>query len=329
MRNLHWLIPPLLGVAAFYWARATPAPDPLENATLSAKQLRQASGITDLKAAMDSFHAEDAKMESKRGDEVKSMNLAGLQERVLELRKKAADFNPDTDWDEVERTDIDLRQVAEQLGKVAKRDGLEWIAREAPELYASVMAGVAEVDPDLAMSEIVASKRQNPCFSGTLMSLLEREGEKGTVALAAACRAVPWELSFGGSDDPFGEGFELSSDVDLAPWIESGAALALANDGVQIDNLFSIWARSDPRQALEHWERWPGAGPDDESLRLVRIFMAGMDRDQDRDRISVAFGQLPEEQQRKITGALAASRWAKPLADRYPGLVPPNEEGTR
>jgi hypothetical protein len=196
------------------------------------------------------------------------------------------------------------------------------------------MQGVAKADPDLALREIIASKTQDPCFSDTLMDLLQREAEKGPAALASACKAVPWELDFCQSDDPFSRAFELSPDIDVAPWIESGAALALAVEGIQLGNLFSIWAGKDPGEAFEHWETWPDTQSNGGSFRVAEIFMAGMHSDDDRDRIAAAFERLPDVERHKVIQEIENLRrtqehWAMQLEGRFPILLATEKKATK
>lgn len=330
--KIRWLIPPLLGVIAFHLARSKAAVNSSQDSESVTKQVREFRSPSDLTESIASFHRKWARVESEREDEVNSMNVAELQARVLELKKKIAAFDSNTDWSTVERTEVGIRRAAVQLGKLAKLEALQWIGKESPEMRASAMTGVAEVDPDLALQEIIASKCQNPCFSGTLMGLLQREGEKGPAELAEACKAISWELDYHRLDDPFGEPFSLSPDVDLRPWIESGAALALARDGIRLGNFFSIWARMDPKQALENWEAWPDPRSGGGNFRVAEILMAGLHSDEDRDRIMGAFEQLPDLERAKVSTALAElneSRqgWAKQLETRYPGLLPAGKEG--
>ena len=333
MGKIRWLIPPLLGVAAFHLARTSDAAGPSPGSVPAVRQERDPRSPSDFEDVIAGFDRKWAKLETQRANELNSMSVAGLQARVLELKKKIAGFDPETDWDMVGRTEIGVRRAAVQLGKLAKLEALEWIGKEAPELRASVMTGVAEVDPDLALREIIAGKSQSPCFAETLMNLLQREGEKGPAELAQACEAVSWDLDYHLSDDPFGERFSLSPDVDLRPWIESGAALALAQDGVRLGNLFSIWGSTDPGQALEYWEAWPDDRPEGGGFRAAEIFMAGMHSDEDRNRILSAFERLPDSERAKVSTALAELKethraWAMQLEARYPELVPVGKGGS-
>jgi hypothetical protein len=239
-------------------------------------------------------------------------------------------FDQETPWDLVESAEVKIRRVACELGKRLKQEGLDWVLAKCPDSARTAMDGIAEVDPSLAFGLVVASERPNPCFTETLMKLLQHQAEQGPAALGKACTAVTWEL-FYAKDDPFEAPFEIPDGADVAPWVESGAALALAKDGVEIPNFFDRWAAHDPARALSAWENWPDTGVNSPTFRVSAILGAGRTSNEVASRITAGLEQLPPGEFEKITAMLEVLKKinrpaAAELESLYPILVPTDSE---
>lgn len=330
MRKSHWLIPPLLGAVAFVTTRELDRAEIKDTRTPIVQAKRE--GPTRA-AVAEAFASVDQEFEEQRRAEeldLATMEADDLKLRILALRQKMDGFDRETPWSVVDGTKAKIRRAAYELGKRLKQEGLDWVLEMYPDSARSAMDGIAEVDPDLAFALVVACERQNPCFTATLMKLLQHEAEQAPAALGKACSAVPWEL-FYVNDDPFEGGLEIPESAAFAPWVESGAALALARDGVEIQNFFYRWSAHDPARALSAWEDWPDTGVNSSTFRVSAILAAGRTSSDVASRITAGLEQLPPGELEKLGAKLGAYKQingpaAAELESLYPILVPTDRE---
>lgn len=330
MRKSYWLIPPLLGTVAFVTLREFDRVDTTVGGASLVQTKREDRARTGVAEAFAGF---DQELEELRRAEEAGLAMMGVDDlklQILALKEKMDGFHSETPWSLVESTEAKIRRAAFELGKRMKQEGLDWVHAHAPDLAHSTMDGIAEVDPDLALALVSASGQLNPCSTGTLMRLLQQQAEQGPAALGKACAEVPWEL-FYAKDDPFDGGFEIPENADVEPWIESGAALALAKDGVEIPDLFYRWANHDPAQALSAWEDWPDIGQNSSIFRVSAILHAGQANSEASSRITAGLERLPPTELEKLAAKLAAFKEingpaATGLQKLYPILAPTESE---
>jgi hypothetical protein len=330
MRKSYWLIPPLLGTAAFFTLREFDRVDTISSTASVVQGKRDDRAGTGVAEAFAGFEQELEELRRAEEAGLVTMGVDDLKLQILALKQKMDGFHSETPWSLVESTEAKIRRAAIELGKRLKQEGLDWIHATSADLARSAMDGIAEVDPDLALALVIASGRQNPCSTGTLMQLLQHQAEQGPAALGKACAAVPWEL-FYAKDDPFDAGFEIPENAAVAPWIESGAALALAQDGVEIPDFFYRWATHDPAQALSAWEDWPDIGQNSSIFRVSAILHAGQANSEAVSRITDGLERLPPGQLEKLAAKLVAFKQingpaAAELQRLYPILVPTESE---
>lgn len=330
MGKVRWLIPPVLGAVAFLVARGWQRADARASPSFEAATVRESRQPIDLAAAIAGFDQELEERFNADDEAVLAAATADLKDRILALKKKKDGFDRETDWSLVESTDTKIQRLARELGKRLKGEGLDWVLEKCPDSARSAMDGIAEVDPSLAFALVVASERSNPCFTGTIMKLLQHHAEQGPAALRRACTEVPWEL-FYVSDDPFESGFEVPEGAEMKAWIESGAALALAKDGVELANFFERWAAHDPAQALSAWEDWPDTEVNSSTFRVTAILAAGRTSNELASRITAGLQQLPTAELEKVEVKLGAYKKingpaASELETLYPVLVPTKGE---
>ena len=93
----------------------------------------------------------------------------------------------------------------------------------------------------------------------------------------------------------------------------------MARDGVSIGNLFHLWGKQDPAQALARVEDWPAATPLPQ--RLSGILLAGYRDEESQQRIAQALENLPPEQLQRLATAAKDSSEHNLLIKLYPGIL--------
>ncbi|WP_035614110.1 hypothetical protein [Haloferula sp. BvORR071] len=325
MRRSLWIIPPLLGIAAYFAAAAKSGSGDVPPLATPGKsqERREAPTRGDVSAALAEFKQEWEVQQKQRASENATLSAAVLRDKILALKRTYEALPEDTDWDTSEDFQARMAAAAHELGRLQGGDAAAWIEGIDPELRFAVMAGWAESDPDAAFKAVTASERRGPCAITTLMELLQKKAGAGNAALALACSEVSWELFRDLPGDPFGENsLEIAVTADAAPWIESGAARALAEQGVRIDNLFTRWAGTDPSHALVAALDWPRSS-DSEILKVLGV---GLKDSAKCDEIRRSLEGLPPEQ--FAQAAAAVSKYCKRntqlgsnLASSYPMLI--------
>jgi len=148
--------------------------------------------------------------------------------------------------------------------------------------------------------------------------------ETSPSALKDLCARMPWLGILSGSRDPFSNGVSLPDGAKVTPWIESGAAEAMARDGVPIANFFREWAKTDPARAIGQAAAWDD--PETPySMRVTNALAAGLDSPECRERISRALDELSREELEKLTAGFAEyavmnRKGYEEIADLYPAL---------
>jgi len=330
MRKSHWLMPPLLGAAAFVTMRGVDRAEINDTGTPVVQAKREdptRAGVAQALASLD----QELEEQRRAGElDLATMDADDLKLQILALKQRMDGFDQETPWDRVESVQFKIRRAACELGKRLKQEGLDWVLEKCPDSARSAMDGIAEVDPSLAFGLVVASERSNPCFRETLMKLLQHQAEQGPTALGRACTEVPWEL-FYARDDPFESGFEIPEEADMTAWIQSGAALELAKNGVELTNFFERWATLDPAQALSAWEDWPDNEVNSSTFRVTAILLAGLTSNELASRITAGLQQLPTAELEKLEVKLGAYKKingpaASELETLYSILVPTKGE---
>lgn len=323
--KLHlWLIPPLLGIAAYYaagggvGARCPQGSEPEEG-----KVVHESPKRSDVAAALGEFEQEWQALKKETSTEDTRLSAAALRDKIVSLKKALEALPDDSEWPTIEDFRERLAAAARELGKREGGKALAWAESIDPELRLDVMAGWAEADPDAAFEAVVASKRLGPCYGGTLTTLLLGKAAAGNAALAEACDRVPWELFLDMPGDPFADGpLHLPEDADIKPWIESGAARELAEEGMSIPNLFDRWAQVDAPQALEAALGWPRTS----EAGIMQVLGVGTKNEAKGDEIRSFLESLPPERFAEVSAAVAKycerpSLFGDRLASAYPMLI--------
>lgn len=342
MGKLLWLVPPLLGGMSFVVFRSLGLRNPIAEAgPVESTRVEPATNhAADVGSLLEDFQATWNGIQRSESLSILGLDSATLRSRLLELKKKFDGLPEDTDWDIHERMATQLISMARELGKRQRAEAFEWILKECPDLGLATMSGWAESDPGSAFDAVISTGDQLPCDTPTLMKLLDHQADQGGQALLEACRKVPWELlyyrqtGFLGSDDPFGPAMELPEGADVAAWINSGSLTELASLGVDIDNVFSTWAKQDPAEALANRGTIPDLEPRAPGRRIAQILQPGTESPESLEAIRQALLALPPEELQKVSRELfttpGASRlnpgYAAKIAELYPMLEPPSAE---
>jgi hypothetical protein len=303
MGRLIWLLPPLLGLLAFGVFRSLGGPRPAAEAAVAAvdPEPRPSTGRRDVPGLLEEFEAEWSTIERSDKLAILGLDTAALRARLLELKKKFDTLPADTGWDVRLRMIESMKAMARELGKRQQGEALEWILEAMPDLRIAAMAGWAESGPDSALEAVIASERSMPCDTATLIEMLQHQADRGAAELLDACRRVPWDLFFYGDNrsfgisDPFGQIMELPEGADVAPWVESGALVEMATEGVLIHNVFAAWAAQDPAAALARWETMPDLHPLTPCRRVAQILHPGTESPAKLEAIHRALQNLSPE----------------------------------
>lgn len=269
MGKLLWLIPPLLGLMSFVVFRSLGPRGAVTEAGAveSSRPEPSANQAADVGSLLEDFDATWNGIQRTESLSILGLDSAALRSRLLELKKKFDGLPGDTDWDVHERMATQLISMARELGKRQRAEAFEWIRKECPDLRLATMSGWAEADPDSAFGAVISSTNQLPCDTPTLMRLLDHQADQGGQALLKACRKVSWGLLYDGQtgllggNDPFGPHLELPEGANVALWLESGTLAELASLGLDVDNVFTTWAKQDPAEALANRGTMPDLPP--------------------------------------------------------------------
>ncbi|QJE94389.1 hypothetical protein [Luteolibacter luteus] len=330
--SLRWLIPPLLGLAGFVVSRGMPAgrPEAARGEKRRSTHEARPNSAADLQRDLQKLREQAELASGQVAEADASLSTAALRGRIQELLKRLASFDDETEWLKVEKTEASLCVALFELGKREGMAAVEWVDECAPERRGHVMAGWAQADPDAALDAVIASKRKPPCFPGTVMELLQHRAKAGPEALRSAWSEIPWVLLFAGKTNSYQDELLFQPDMDVKPWLESGAAEALAKDGIPLSGFFSAWASTDPIGALARLDTW-----DDVRVpfsdRVSEFLGAGWNKEDLRADIQRGLEALPEDRLARIAGGLAEFGKGNPgrrndLLNLYPILRHPTSE---
>lgn len=327
--SLRWLLPPLLGLGGYVLSSSGLINSPQKASTLhpgpkAAAPPTSAKPVTDLGAELARIADERERIASEQDhaspDPMADMSPEELRAQLARFKTRLDELEDPDEWDAHVRI---TQQIDEILARLAQDDAqatLAWIDEHFPSQRCNFMACWADNDPDAALNAVIASKRKPPCNYDTLATLLQSRAVISPAALREASDRIPWHLLCGTLDeDPFADraGIWLSTDADLLPWLESGTAEALAQDGVAIGNLFSVWARHDPAQALSRIEDWPGESPRN---LLHQVLAADAGNPQLVESITRALEALPEDKLQRLTALIEDDRIQDTILRFYPIL---------
>jgi hypothetical protein len=327
MKWYHWSVPPLLALAG-YFAAGSGQPDangvvlPTLAAERRAEPLR-----TDMTAALDEFNREWEATQKQAAAEDATMPVEDLRAKLVKLKQAQDALTEDSDWETASDLHNRLYAAAWELGRRQGAEAIPWIESLDPKLLIAAMDGWAKTDPDAALKAVTASDRRGPCSIETLMKLLQFKAAAGGPALKQACGEVPWELFRDLAVDPFGfNGLEIPDNGDVHPWIESGAARDLAAQGVEITNLFQVWATQDPGSALAQALDWPGKG-----TPILNVLGVGLKDPERADQIRSLLEALPPDQFSRVSEAVSKYRerrsfFGDDLVKTFPMLQAAKEE---
>jgi hypothetical protein len=333
-RFILWLIPPLLGAGGYLLAGGGsphPATDASNPAAPAGKTASRQAPITNLTAEFQRLEeawqrqsSEQQRLAEHDKDDLSKLDGAELRARIQQLIKQHEAFDDDTDWPTLESHAGKIREALHELAKSEGQAAVDWIDEHFPKLRLDVMDGWAAGDPEGALQAVLASKRKPPCSYETLTRLLLTRAAASPSALREASDRIPWEqFSYtAASSDPFStaNSIEFPEETDLRPWIESGTAQAMARDGVSIGNLFRLWGKQDPAQALAQVEDWPAVATP-LPQRLSGILLAGYRDKESQQRIAHALENLPPEQLQRLATAAKESGEHNLLIKLYPGIL--------
>ena len=331
-RSSRRLLPPLLGLGGYLLAgagafspgKASDSAFDLESKT--PRQRRVTNLGSELQRLEEEWQYRDQVSAQAQGDDpLSKLSGAELRARIEDLAKQLGALGSDADWELREATGGKIRLALCKLAKLDGQAALEWVDEHFPDGRPIVMESWAAEEPAAALQAVIASKHKPPCSYETLVLLLQSRAEIGPSALREACDQVPWELYCytEADEDPFEDrnGIQLPEETDLRPWMESGAAEAMASNGVAITNLFALWARQDPEQALARIEDWPDLDPSPD-YRLTQILFAGQHGEEIRERIARALEALPPDKRERLAAEVSGSDLRGDIVELYPGFLP-------
>ncbi|MCW1916307.1 hypothetical protein OJ996_22145 [Luteolibacter sp. GHJ8] len=301
-KPIRWIIPPVLGFAAYLLSAEQDGA--AGGDAVQAAETRRGTGTrTDAGVAVEEFQQEWAARKKEVEAQTLALSNEALREKILVLRKAFLALGDNAEWGETEQLHRLLGDAVRELGKREGAAALAWAVEISPELRVWVMEGWAKGDPEGAFQAVIQSEKLAPCSDWTLVELLKGKAAAGDAVLAQACRDVPWELFLDSRSDPFADGMlNLSQDEieDARPWIESGAARQLAEEGILIGGLFTKWSEMDARGAMENVLDWPGGREAD----MLLVLGPGLKDQGKLDELRGLLEELPPEQLERFSAAL-------------------------
>lgn len=327
MKWYHWSVPPLLALAG-YFAAGSGQPDANGVVLPSLAAERRAEPLrTDIAAALDEFNREWEATQKQAAAEDATMPVEDLRAKLVKLKQAQDALSEESDWETASDLHNRLYAAAWELGRRQGAEAIPWIESLDPKLLVTAVDGWAKTGPDAVFDAVIASNRREPCSLGTLMELLQGKAGAGGAALKQACGEVPWELFRDLPGDPFGfAGLAIPDNGEVHPWIESGAERELAEQGVEITNLFQIWATRDPGSALAQALDWPGKG-----TPILNVLGVGLKDPERADQIRSLLEALPADQFSKVSEAVSKYRekrsyFGDDLVKTFPMLQAAKEE---
>jgi hypothetical protein len=265
-------------------------------------------------------------------DGIESMNVEKLKKEVLILRDGIKQAELALDHAKAAELQLKLGHVIEQLGARGGEAEAVWLLANSPEAMHAYIDGWADAKPEEAFHFIERSNRPGVCSSDTVMELLNVLGKDDPQALRSAVKRVPWDL-FMFEDWRFvdaqegRDGPRIQDTENAEIWWKSGVARELAEDGVYIGNLFSIWGREDLSGAVAAWAEWPGQEHGQWGGDLYRMMLASAETEEGKARAHDALMPTDEIVSKKIRIAIFRMNSLYPSLTRtMSGSVPAIKE---
>jgi hypothetical protein len=270
MKRRSWLVPPALALAGYFSADTVLPASPDEGAAKTSGGTRAARPKVTIEQALEASSEEWYANAPDRGELEAKATVDELKRRIRELTKAIAELNPDDDsYANYEFLHFQCHDVVGELIKRQKAEGYGWIEENVPELRLVAMDAWRMAEPGAAWQAIISSKRVPPCDIATVTMMLREKAKAKDGGLKQACLEVPWDLFRNYDFNEFhfraeyrdtGNALSVGFSDDRSYWLESGAALALAEQGMELEGFFRDWASTDPVAALRAWVDWPDAG---------------------------------------------------------------------
>lgn len=325
MKRRYWLAPPLFAIVGYLSGDAVlPAKPAAETPAANAGARLPRPQLT-VEQALEAYSEE---MPGFREDYT-PLEEEGLKQLILNVRELAGRLKrEDEDFEATsEYLQFQFHDLINVLTERRKGEAYEWILQNAPELRLLAMDAWAQVEPGPAWQAIISSKIRPPCDIYTVTMILRAKAKARDSGLRQACMEVPWELfrycDF--EEMPFRAEYirtvhELSIEYgdDPTPWIESGAARALAEQGMPIGGFFEAWSRKEPVAALQAWSEWPATAASD--YEIVGIFTAK--QEQAAELIAAIQGFTPEQRERAAKGISSYLQLNPHQADFFEAFFP-------
>ena len=282
MKRRYWLLPPLLALAGYLGADAVLPASSVANARQTAAGQREPRPRVTVEEAL-----ENSPFIPSRDLELAQVPDEELKERIVTLGTALAALQRDDEdfYANDEYLQLRIYDTIHELVRRQKAAACSWIEQSVPELRLIAMDSLATADAEIAWQAIVSSKRRPPCDVSTVTRMLHERAKTDPGSLKQACLQVPWDLfrycdftqfRFRADYRPTIDSFSIPYREDPAPWIESGAARALAEQGMPLEGFFQEWSRRDPIKALEAWGDWPETSND--SIEIKDLLSSSSER---------------------------------------------------
>ncbi len=247
-RFLLWLVPPLAGLAGYgFTPSATEAADAA--AGTRAAERKATYTVNQLDGLVDGLREARLQASKPAGEQFPQDVTAGdLKARLLLLKQQQETNNP---WEDGFRLDGQITAIVRRLGEDGETH-LAWMRENHPEGLPYFIDAWATKDPRSALDHLISSPSPGLFAHATLMDALHKVGKDDPSAFLEYVKSVPWQ-NFLFSDDPFSSRSHVERKEDAALWIESGAAVLMLEQGVEIGGVFGPWAEQAPDAAMQAW----------------------------------------------------------------------------
>ena len=310
MKRRYWLVPPALALAGYFLADTVLPASLDEGAAKTSGGTRAARPKVTIEQALEASSEEWYANAPGRGELEAKATVDELKRRIRELTKAIAELNPDDDsYANYGFLRFQCYDVIGELIRRQKSEGYRWIGENVPELRLAAMDAWRMAEPEAAWQAIISSERVPPCDIATVTMMLREKAKAKDGGLKQACLEVPWDLFRYCDFDEFHfraeymtvtRDLSIDSSDDPTFWIESGAALALAEQGMEIAGLFRNWASKDPVAALRAWADWSAS--DIYRNGIVDILYQSETRG--TEEVIAAIDDLSPERRRRVVEAL-------------------------
>lgn len=290
---LLWFLPLPVGVAAYVLTSAG------SSAVKAAPEISRADGarkertdyaIVQLSDFEKGIREEEARFSKLRLDpQSAGLTAEELKEQILGLKQK---LEASEDW---ETNQLLFRKLVDAVRRLGEEGDIHlgWMREHHPDGLPYFVDAWAGKDPHAVLNYIASSEGPAPCAKETLMTLLDRLGKEQPESFLAMVKKVPWE-KFLFTSEPFGDGLRIDSEADVNRWVESGAARALLEQGVEIDGLYGLWSQQDPVASMRAWNEWGDPSSDASVGALHEILKAQIKDPEKTAALNESLSQLDE-----------------------------------